>query len=87
MLSYTLDESFEVLTEQFRSAFFDQLVVRQASGISFEAGDDGSPTSLEEPVSKTFALAGILPLISRTSQQVITGTPNTFLDVHSYSNV
>jgi hypothetical protein len=82
-----LNESFILLGEQFKPAFFDQVILRPRTGsISFAAGDDSESPSANDQTSKSFPLAGILPLITRTAQQITTGVPNLYLDVIYYHN-
>lgn len=79
----TLAESFTLLSEQFKPAFFDQIVVKPVvtRGISFAAGDDCDSPSAHDQSSKSFPLAGILPLITKTAQSIIIGVPNLYMDV------
>ena len=80
VLSSIFDESFQLLSDQFKPAFYEQIVVKPIREISFEAGDDGFPSATDQ-TSKSFPLAGILPLITRGSQQVMNGVPNLYLDL------
>ena len=83
VLENTLDESFNLLSEQFKPAFFDQIVTRPvpAWAISFAAGDDCDSPSAHDQSSKSFPLAGILPLITKTAQPIIIGVPNLYTDM------
>jgi hypothetical protein len=84
-LENTLNESFTLLSEQFKPAFFDQIVTKPQiiRGISFAAGDDCDSPSANDQASKSFPLAGILPLITKTAQPVMIGVPNLYMDVRN----
>ncbi|KAI8898577.1 Peroxin-3 [Globomyces pollinis-pini] len=82
VLSSCLDESFTLLYELFKPTFYDSVVSLNPHKVSFSAGE-GSTDSLEDITSKSVALAGLLPLVSRSVHQILNGMPNVFVDVLS----
>jgi hypothetical protein len=76
-----LNDSFIELANSLKPSFYDNFLNVQSSGTLNGAESPEEQISDAEAVSKAIPLAGVLPLITRTSLLITSNVPNRYLEV------